>query len=60
MQYSIKIINVPNFVRLVVFLNPGPGHPPALHILRVSNQTHLIQPMSSLEETPEREVGVSD
>ncbi len=38
-----------------MFLNPGPGHPPPL-----PNQTHLIELMSSLEETPGPEMGVSD
>ncbi len=33
-----------------VFLNPGPG------FVCIPNQTHLIQLMSSLEETPGREI----
>ncbi len=44
-----------------VFLNPGPGRPPSTaHFVCLPNQTHLIQLMSSLEETPGREMGVSD
>ncbi len=43
-----------------VFIKPGPGCPPALHILCLHNQTQLVQLMSSLEETPGCEMGVSD
>ncbi len=41
-----------------VFLNPGPGRPPTLHILCVSLIKHTW--FNSLKETPGPEMGVSD
>ncbi len=42
-----------------MFLNSGPGRPPnTAHVVCLPHQTHLIELMSSLEETPGPELGV--
>jgi len=44
-----------------LILNPGPGCPPnTAHIVCLPNQTHLIELVSSLEETPGPDMDVSD